>query len=444
MERLQNDTPRARFAWISADSGSFSDASALFRRAGYAIAEPPVEGVIDVALVDVRSSRLTVKGAQKLAEAARSRAPECGIVFIGGANLTSAERAHLRRFGDLVIAETDLSPVIDICRYRLRIRSIAEETGERLKSVAASTRLSEFPPIETSSKAPSVLIASAPGPLALAALSAAEGVASNCGAALTAGQALRALETGLFDVAVFLPKAEGDPLISLARSLRRHHRFQDLPVIMAAPDEGPRLKLATANAAEAMLPQHLVEDLPARLLAVSRRARLVGAMRRFLAACAGDGVRDRFSGAFTPQFFAQHAERIFARADQTGRPTALVCIRLAPAAPEDGDITAGRTLTEAARLINRVCRAEDFVGRLTRDTFIVLMSGAVAADATFAARRIEGVIANTMFRTRGERNLYAVAAASAAIERTPGSRLDETIAAALARLNGVEPRTAER
>ena len=49
-----------------------------------------------------------------------------------------------------------------------------------------------------------------------------------------------------------------------------------------------------------------------------------------------------------------------------------------------------------------------------------------------------------MFRTRGERNLYAVAAASAAIERTPGSRLDETIAAALARLNGVEPRTAER
>lgn len=444
MERPQNDTPRARCVWISADVRTFPDIAQIFSGAGYAVAQPPVEGPIDIALIDARSDGLTVKGAQKLAEAARGRSPECGVVFVGGAHLSAAERAHLRRSGDLIIVGDDLAPAVDVCRTRLRIRNIAEETGERLKSVAASTRLAEFPPIETSAKQPSVLIASAPGPLALAALSAAEAVASHVGAALTAGQALRALETGLYDTALFLPKSDGDPLISLARSLRRHHRFQDLPVIMAAPDAGARLKLATANATEGVLPQHLADDLPARLVAVSRRARLVGAMRRFLSACAGEGVRDRFSGAFTPQFFAQHAERVFARADQTGRPLSLVSVRLAPAAPEDGDIAAGRTLTEAARLINRVCRAEDCVGRLTRDTFVVLMNNAVGADASLAARRIEGVIANTMFRSRGERSLYAVAAASASIERAPGARLDETIAAMLAKLNAARPRTAER
>lgn len=416
----------------------------MLARVGYTLALPPVDGVFDIALVDLRTGGLSPKSAQKLAQAARAKAPECGVVYVGGPQLSAAERAHLRRSGDLVVVNGDLSPLADACRQRLRIRNIAEETGERLKSIAASTRLSEFPPIETSSSAPSVLIASVPGPAALAALAAAETVSANCGAALTAGQAMRALETGLFDVAVFLPQSEGDPLVSLARSLRRHYRFQDLPVIMAAPDAGPRLKIATASAAEALLPQHLCDDLPARLLAVSRRARLIAAMRRFLSACSGEGVRDRLSGAFTPHFFTQHAERVFARADQTGRPASIVCIRLAPATAEDVDIAAGRTLTEAARLINRVCRAEDCVGRLSRDTFIVLMSSTTGPDSEFAAKRIEGVIANTMFRSRGTRNLFAVAAASASVERLPGARLDETIAAALARLNAAKPRTAER
>lgn len=444
MEQTQNGTPRARLVWISHDSAAISDIAPILARVGYSLALPPVDNVFDIALIDLRKGGLTVKSAQKLAQAARARSPECGVIYIGGLHLSAAERANLRSAGDLVVVNGDLSPVADVCRQRLRIRNIAEETGERLKSIAASTRLSEFPPIETSSAPPSVLIASVPGPAALAAIAAAETVARTCSAALSAGQAMRALETGLFDIAVFLPQSEGDPLISLARSLRRHRRFQDLPVLMTAPDAGPRLKIATANAADALLPQHVSEDLPARILALTRRARLVAAMRRFLAACAGEGVRDRLSGAFSPYFFTQHAERVFARADQTGRPVSLACVRLAPATIDDADISTGRTLTEAARLINRVCRAEDCVGRLSRDTFAVLMSGAAGQDAGFAARRIEGVIANTMFRARGVRELFAVAAASASVERVPGARLDETVAAALAKLNAVAPRTAER
>lgn len=444
MEENQIKTPRARIVWVSRDDAAFSDAARALARAGFALSQPPVDDRFDLALIDLRHRGLTVKSAQKLADAARARAPECGVIFVGGPHLSASERAHLRRYGDLVVINGGLAPIADVCRQRIRIRNIAEETGERLKSIAASTRLPEFPSIETSRVQPSVLVVSAPGAAALTTLAAAETVAKNCGAALSAGQAIRALETGLFDIAVFLPKSEGDPLVSLARSLRRHQRFQDLPVIMAAPDEGPLLKIATANAAAAILPQHIGDDLPSRLLAISRRARLVAAMRRFLAACAGDGVRDRLSGAFTPQFFAQHAERVFARATQTGRPTSMICVRLAPASFDDADVSGSRTLTQAARLIRRVCRTEDFVGRLARDTFIVLMSGTIGADAEFAARRIEGVIANTMFRIRGESRLYAVAAASAAIERTPAARLDETIAAALAKLNAVKPRTAER
>lgn len=255
---------------------------------------------------------------------------------------------------------------------------------------------------------------------------------------------MRALETGAFDCAVFLPKSEGDPLVALSRSMRRHRQHQDLPILLVAPETLPRRRLAAAAAADILPPALIEADLPGRATAFVRRARLLGAMRTFLNACAGEGVRDRASGVFTPQFFAAHAERVFARADQTHRPAALVGLRLAPPAPDSEDVSSVRTLTDAARLIGRVTRAEDCVARISANTFAVLMSATTTADAFSAARRIEGVIANTMFRLRGEKRLFAVAAATAAVAHAPGQRFEETLAQVLAQLQGVAPRTAER
>jgi hypothetical protein len=72
------------------------------------------------------------------------------------------------------------------------------------------------------------------------------------------------------------------------------------------------------------------------------------------------------------------------------------------------------------------------------------MNGANGADAEAASRRVEGVIANTLFRSSRSSHLFPVAAAAAARERQAGDRLDETIARVMAALNGATPRTAER
>lgn len=438
----KTDTPRARIAWLSPDPESILRAAPQFEKAGYALAEGAADKAFDIAVVDFRARRVTARVAQHLAALMRKKSPECGVVYLGAPLLGAAERAHLRRSGDLVLVEENLRPAIEACRQRLRIRNVAEETGERLKSIAASTRLSEFPPIETSSAAPSVLVAGAPGPAALAALRSAEAVGEDCAAALSAGQAMRALEAASFDCAVFLIKKDGDPLLSLAKSMRRHRRFQDLPIVMIATDEAARGRIAAVWGAETLSSEHIADDLGSRVVALARRARLMSAMRRFLTACAGDGVRDRLSGAFTPQFFGQHAGRVFAR--QAARPIAITGLRLAPVLPEASDGASAKTLTEAARLINRVTRAEDCVGRLTADTFVVLMSATNAHDAAIAARRIEGVISNTMFRSRSRQALFAVAAATACVERAPGMGIEETVAAVMAKLNTATLRTAER
>jgi len=195
---------------------------------------------------------------------------------------------------------------------------------------------------------------------------------------------------------------------------------------------------------EIMLAGHLDDDLASRLVTLTRRARLLGAMRSFLSYVAGDGVRDRISGAFTPAFFGQHTERLFTRADQTGRKVSLIGVRLAAVEKDDMDVGGVRTLTEAARLINRVSRAEDCVGRIAHDVFVVLQSATRRIDAEKSAARIEGVIANTMFRSRAGKRVFAVAATTNTVERRAGEHLEEALARMLVDLKKAEPRTAER
>ncbi len=444
MDTTHDKKPRARIAWLSSDSDALARAAPQFEKAGYDLVDGAIPGPADLAVIDFRARRVSAQAAQRLAAVTRRKAPECAIVYLGSPLLTAPERAHLRRTGELVLVEDDLRPAVETCRQRLRVRNVAEETGERLKSVAASTRLAEFPPIEASTAPPAILVAGAPGALALASLRIAETINEKSAAALSAGQVMRALELGAFDCAVFIAKTDGDPLFGLARSMRRHRRFRDLPVVMISGDEAARARIAANWGAETLAAHQVGDDLGARVISLSRRARLIASMRRFLSACAGDGVRDRISGAFTPQFFHQHTERLFARAQQTERAVALIGLRLVPAAVAGEEAASARLLTEAARLINRTTRAEDCVGRLSSDTFVALLSATTAQDGAAAARRIEGVFSNTMFRARGELAPFSVAAATAAVERPAGACVEEAIAAVLAKLNAATPRTAER
>lgn len=436
-------TPRAALYWNSPRPEAFKDAAAAFARAHYRLDCEPVARA-DLGVFDLRDGARSARTAHEAALRFRSQAPEAAVVFLASKRLTAAERAHLRRHGDLVFADDDLAPLVSVSRQKLRIRNIAEETGERLKSVASQSRLSEFAPIDTSNEAPSLLIAGAPGSSMLAALEAAAEVCGRCDAAMSAGQAMRALETGLYDCLAILPKDAGDPLLSLARAIRRHRRFQDHPlIIVRPPGAAPSTWTAPPNA-ESMFGEHVDADLGRRIVQLTRRSRLAAAMRRFLSTCAGDGVRDRISGAFTASFFGCHGARVFERADQTGRPASLVGVRLTPQPAAPKSAPGGRTVMEAARLIHRVTRAEDFVGMISSDTFVALTCATVGEDAALIARRVEGVLANTMFRSRSGAELFAVAATTAAIERASGRRIEEAVAELINALNAELPRSLER
>jgi len=428
-------TPRARIACLTGSADAQNNLTIAFAEAGYAVVCENEADHADLGVVDLRKRDITAKQAQQITSALRKRSPECAIFFLINPHMAPKGRAILKRSGEVVAIEEDLAPAIERCRQMLRLRDLAEEAGERLKTLASLSRLADFPTIETSNEAPRILIAGKPSRYALAAASAASEIAGQWSGVISAGQALRALETGNFDCAIFLPDTDNDLLLSLARSIQRHQKHEDLSIIHIAQDQDHLDELASKGVRDFMLAGHLYHDMAQKILTSTRRARLSAAMRRFLNACAGDGVRDTASGAFTASFLSQHGARLCARADQTRRPVCVVIMKLSSRSLSTEHTEPNRrALYQAARLISRVTRAEDMIARLSPDTFIAILPATQAHDASAVANRIEGVIANTMFRGAKSEELFSVKVAHAVIARSAGACIEETIAQALGAL----------
>ncbi len=429
---MDNNTataPRARIAIVSPDGEVENELTLSLECAGYQVTTPK-DGPADIGLVDLRNKRITAKHAKSIAALLRHKSPESSLFFLIHPTLHAPARTALKRYGEIIPARNNFDHVVERCRQILRLRNVADEAGERMKTLAVLNRLFEFPPISTSAEPINILIAGPPCPAALATISAAGKTAGDCISVLSAGQALRAMDTGQFGCAIFLPFPKDSPLHSVTRAIRRHPKYAGLPIIHVAEDEQHLQQLAKHGASEFILQQHITHDLAARIQLSGRRARLLRSMRTFLRACTGEGIRDKTSGAFTPAFLAEHGARLSARADHSGRPLTVVYIQLT--CDNEETTTPERiALHRAAYLINRITRAEDLTARIAPDAFIVLCPATTKADAGKLALRIEGVIANTVFRGRDRHSLHAIEAITTTCTRTPGAAIEETVACAI-------------
>lgn len=433
MQEDSGVTPNARIVYVGGGDEARIALTVAFEDAGYALVSLEDALRADIGLIDLRGRQVSSRKAQSIAGLLRKSSPESSVLILIDPYIDETARRALRRHGELVVMLTKPEGLIERCRQILRLRNVAEEAGERLKSLASLNRLNEFPPISAPMVPLRILIAGEAGPIALAALNALKPVTEQCVCVFSAGQALRAVENMRFDAAVFLPKRDSDPLMSLARSLRRHPKHANMPIIFPMNDPDEAADYTLRGASDFMLTGHIPSDLAPKAQISARRARLLKSMRKFLQACEGDSVRDQSSGAFTATFLAEHGARLCARADQTGRSMAMVALRIETESKEHGEAEPGRrALHQAARLINRVTRAEDMAARVATDTFLVLLPATTEKNAEKAALRIQGVLENTVFRSANDDLLYGVSVETAAVARPEGLCVEECVALALA------------
>ncbi len=438
MTKLTDQRARARIACVTVGAAPDQALTEICAKAGYQIFGSTDADQADLGLVDLRGVQITSRRASSLADAIRRKSPDSALLFVVDPKPEMHEFAPLRRFGEVTPAADAVDHVGRRMRETIRLRNIAEEAGERLKSLAAINRSVDFPVIATDASPPRVLIVGAPGPAAIDAINAIGNVADFCACVLTAGQAMRALDHQPFDLAIFLPTKEDGAIPALTRALRRHPKLGRTALLHIGENVND---LATASrrggGGEFVLRAHISETLGQRATLIARRARLTHAMRGFLRACSGEGVRDVASGVFTPTFLGQHGARIAARADQTGRPLSVILTRLCDDSKgrREND---RRALRQGARLLGRITRAEDMVARIAPGLFAVICPATTPVDANHIALRIDGVLSNTAFRRNNDGAPQSLKIDVGVATHKQGAAISETIAAGIRKLPGTE------
>ena len=434
MTKLPDQRVRARIACVTAGETHDQALTELCAKAGYRLDAGANADRADLAVVDLRGVQITSRRASSIADAIRRKSADATLLFVVDPKAETREFATLRRFGEVAPADEGLDHVGRRMRETLRLRNIAEEAGERLKSLAAINRTVDFPVIATDASPPRVLIVGAPGPAAIDAINAIGSVADLCACVLTAGQAMRALDHQQFDLAVFLPTNNDAAIPALTRALRRHPKLGRTALLHIGETADDLAAAARkGGGGEFVLRTHVADTLGPRATLIARRARLAHAMRGFLRAWSGEGVRDGASGVFTPTFLGQHGARIAARADQTGRPLSVILTRLIDDSKgrREND---RRALRQGARLLGRITRAEDMVSRIAPGIFAIICPATTPTDANHIALRIDGVLSNTAFRRNDAGAPLSLKIDVAVAAHKFGAAISETISAGLRKL----------
>lgn len=426
----QDQRIRARIGCVSEGAAAPEALTSLCAKAGYSLHTSISAEKLDLCIFDLRGVTISLAKANARVDAMRRTSPEAPALFLIDPDSISREGAALRRFGEIVPTHDEFDHVMARIRETLRLRNIAEEAGERLKTLSALNRAVEFPVIAADTSPPRVLIVGAPGPAAISAFNALATVSDICVCVLTAGQAMRALDHQHFDVALFMPSHKDTATPALLRALRRHPKFSHMALLQLVPDANDLAAAARKGGADFIVQSQIPTRLGLRVEQLARRSRLVQSMRGFLKACAGEGVRDRVSSAFTPGFLTQHGARIAARADETSRPLSVIVLRLTD--PSAGKSRAGdRALRHAARLISKITRAEDTTARIAPGVFAFLCPATTLADASHIALRLEGILSNTAFRRDKDGTPCALKVESGAAEHAINTAIGETLSEAL-------------
>lgn len=422
----ESSTSRATIAWLTAGEAPGARTLAAAQAAGYRVSFAAARGAgeprPDIAVIDLRGDEDPCRRAADLVVRARALAPVSGTLIVVSHDLAARTRSALRRRAETIQAGADDAPVIGAVRERLRLAGLADEMGERVKSLIADGRTVSFDALAKSPGMLSVLIAGRPSPMTLGACHAVRAIAAQTSCVFSAGQVMRALDHARFDAAIFLPADEDDLLLALARALRRHHDHRRLPVLVAVETDDFADRCVARDGFDSIAARQLDGDLPVRLELAARRARMATAIRGFLRSPEGCG--DGRDGAAGARFFAHHAIRQFKRADDTGQPISLIALTLATEHAAQGSGGVSRALGEAQKTITKLVRAEDMIARLSENTLILLVRGARGEDAARIAGRIEGVLSGTLLRSA----LAVARIRMGAIERRARDDIETSIA----------------
>lgn len=407
-------------------------------------------------LVDLRGKRIGQKQLSSLQKTLKRTDSEAN--FLIDPDTPPARAEALAGMGTLIIGEvtpTTLRSHLEAgqrlfwARRDFAWRQMASRTLQRrfeTKSDAKRSLFDEADWIDRFAiprlKGRRVLIAGTPSPVLLELMALIRTHGGSSESVMQPGHAIRALETGIFNAAVFLPDRPGEPLGALARAMRRHARLRTIPLLIGCPRDqrsafekhSPSLaeKLFVTDGPLALFPATFLSEIRLNQIntALARATNMMGA--RQPETCHRD--------LYTSAFMGDYAHQLLRHADREDLSLGFIALQVDFDAERLAQIDFPRELATAkvGQVVARSMRCSDLLTRLNvargRPVLVASLGPQTNDNLRRLVSRLEAIVHSTPVNQNPEQPV-AARVTSAATIRVRGTAMEETIATLMQRLS---------
>ncbi|GGD03378.1 hypothetical protein [Aquisalinus flavus] len=396
--------------------------------------------MIDVIVADCRALQPDMGAVSARFTALRRAHPESIFLILIEPELAWDIRLWLKRYGTLCPLGERADLVTSRLDRLLENLALADECGERLKTLSALNRTAVSGSIlNTSSKPMRVLVSGAPSPVTLRAMKSLSSGDYQVTAAMSVPQTMRYLEAQAFDCLVILPGDRTATYTGLVKMLRRNDRSRSLPILVIperadAATAGCRFM---AQGADTVLSAIDTEKaLTTEVTAFARRNRLTASMKQFLRKAASTDGKGLNLVCDLP-FFENHLDRQCHRATETGKP---LCVSAFKLKYSSGRILSSKGFRQALKYVQMMMRDTDLITAVRNDVFLISQPGLGTVEATRRQQNIAAVLQEIILEDAPGAGGDALVLEASTVQYRPAEMADGIIARAFQTLNIVPPR----
>ncbi|WP_306249507.1 hypothetical protein [Parvularcula sp. IMCC14364] len=355
----------------------------------------------DILLLDGRHLASLAQESTAALQSLKEQHPKSAVMIIISPETRSELRQALKQHGTLCASGNKPELLLPRIKRLLENLSLADECGNRLKTLASLNRYSSAnSPLHTEAKPVRVLVTGPASAVLLRVFSSLEQESFEVTAAMSVPQTTRYLETCAFDALVIVPGGKGKVYASLIKLLRRNDRTRTLPIIVFSGinlhGSGQPAYHYLKQGADTVLPESDIEKsaLP-EVQAFARRNRLTKSMRQFLRQSVQSETRPKQLICET-DFFENHLARQCANSRNTTRSLCLSAFRLRSAGDRQ---PARQTCKQAVSYMDMVINDTDLITVISDDLILLSQPATSLVDARQTRQKIVNLLHEIRFQS---------------------------------------------
>ena len=245
-----------------------------------------------------------------------------------------------------------------------------------------------------------------------------------------------------------MPKLDGFALLERVRG-SQDPRIKALPIIIISgnQNEAAKKRARDMGANDFVSKEADAPEVLSRIDNLLRLVRTSNDLEASKQVLEQTVTHDPLTGTFTPHYLMTEGRKHYAHARRHGGLLSVMAFRIdsyAEVAQKAGKDVADQLLARIAKLVSGSLRTEDSIGRAAETTFIVISTGAGAAQVMSFARRMHEQLKNAQVAYRGQPLKIVSSFGVASVALDTGNSIEDLIKLALQRLQRAGANKAER